>query len=219
MESVISNQILLKEKLGFFGIVKEAAKIPFKNPNFIIFTSLTLLPLLYSLSIYESMFTQTIIEASKALKEEAEAKMECDGLFCFSWSSLVQWRHVINLDHFLGIISQKLVILVLSHIGILHLCDLFSTIATVNSSSELLYARHKADSSLKEMFTKHLMDARLKGPLITSIYTMLFASVSSMGLCSLFLYVYVMGAIFTCFMIIIFLIMFFAILGMIRTRD
>ncbi|KAL4307312.1 hypothetical protein HN51_041654 [Arachis hypogaea] len=212
MESIISNQILLKEKLGFFGILKEAAKIPFKNLNFIIFTCLTLLPLLYSLSIYESMFTQTIIEAAKVLREEAEAqaKMESDCILC-SHLSWVEWTHVTNLDYLIGKISQKLVILVLSHIGILHLCDLISTIATVNSSS-LLYAGHKADSSLKEMFTKHVMDARLKGPLITSIYAMLFASVSLLGLFSLLLYVYVMGATSPLFMII-FLIMFVAMLG------
>ena len=200
-----NNQTLLKEKLGFFGILKEAVKIPSKNLNFIIFTFLTSLPLLCSLLVYESMFMQTLIGAAKVLQEDAEAEINC--MFCHGWN-WIHWRQVIDVDHLIRKVSQKLVILVLSHLGILHLCDLFITVATVNSAS-VIHAGDK-DLTLKEMFTQHLMDSRLKGPLITSIYAMLLASGSSVGLFSLMLYIYMVGS--SSLFMMLFLAMFVALL-------
>ncbi|KAL2320108.1 hypothetical protein Fmac_029077 [Flemingia macrophylla] len=166
-----SNQTISKEKLGFLGILKEAVKIPCKNPNFIILTCLTSLPLLYSLFLYETLFMQTLTEAAKVLhKEGAES--------------------LVAVDRLIGEVSHNILLLILWHMGIIQLCDFFSTIVTVNSASIIHAGDHTL--TLKEMFTKHFMESRLKGPLITSFYTLLLTSIVSVGLLSLLVYIYVL---------------------------
>ncbi|KAK7339436.1 hypothetical protein VNO77_20101 [Canavalia gladiata] len=197
-----SNQIFSKEKLGFLGILKEAVKITLKNPKFVIFTCLTSLPLLFSSFMYESMFMQTLIEATKVLVEEDKSDLDCT--FCNSWKPLMA------VDHLIGKVSHNLLLLIFSQLGIIHLCDFLNTVATVNSVS-VIYPHDHHSLSLHEMFTKHVIDSRLKGPLITSIYTLLLTSMLSIGLFSLLLYIYFVNR-FPLFMML-FSLMFVALFG------
>ncbi|KAK7395684.1 hypothetical protein VNO78_16249 [Psophocarpus tetragonolobus] len=198
-----NKQRILKEKLKFLGIVKEAVKITCKNPYFIIFTCLTSLPLLFSLFMYESLFIQTLTEAAKVLHEE-EAKSYKNCLFCSSSKALRV------LDHLIDQVSHNFLLLILSHLGIIHLCDFFNTVAAVNSAS-VIHAGEKT-LNLKEMFIEHVMDSRLKGPLITSIYTLLLTSILSVGLLSLLIYTFVMTASSFPLLVIVFLVMFVGLL-------
>lgn len=191
-----------KEKLRILGIMKEAVKITCKNPKFMIFTCLTSLPLLCSLFMYESLFMQTLAEAAKVLhKEGAESYSDC--LLCLSG------KGVMVVDRLIGEVSHNLLVLILSHLGIIQLCDFFNTVATVNSAS-VIHAGNET-LTLKEMLIKHLMDSRLKGPLITSIYTLVLTSILSLGLLSLSVYIYILVRVGS-LLVVVFLVMFVALL-------
>ncbi|KAK7293310.1 hypothetical protein RJT34_16173 [Clitoria ternatea] len=57
------------------------------------------------------------------------------------------------------------------------------------------------------MFTKHVMDSRLKGPLITSIYTLVLTSMLSLGLLSLIVYIYLVSNSGPFFMMVFFVML------------
>ncbi|KAK7293311.1 hypothetical protein RJT34_16174 [Clitoria ternatea] len=114
-----SNQRSLQRKLGFFGMLKEAVKIPFKNPNFIIFTFLVSLPLLFSLSLYETMFTQTLIKAAQVLQKDEIIRIRIRQYFEFRflWE---QTSMSMVVDDLIGKVSHNFLLRVSSHLGIVH---------------------------------------------------------------------------------------------------
>ncbi|KAI9078064.1 hypothetical protein K1719_039989 [Acacia pycnantha] len=179
MESIQRVTVLEGKKLELWGILKEALKIPFINPNFIIFSFITSLPVFCSSFLYESLYLQTIAEAVKALQKD----QDLDCVVCFSWD------HLKAVDMLLGKFSHNFVLLVILHLGILHFSDLFNTITIVNSASDI-YAGDNV-LTLKQMFISHVMDTRIKGPLVTSIFVVLLTSLLSTGLISIALHAYI----------------------------
>ncbi|XP_012081910.1 uncharacterized protein LOC105641871 [Jatropha curcas] len=175
-----NSQIVREGKLGFFGIIKESLRIPFKNPNFIIFAFLTSLPLFCFSSVYEIIFQKTIIETRYIIQETITPDNPY-GNFEYSYEALL------NFEKWIGKISRKFLLLVLFYLGILHFLDLLNTVAVVEITS-LIYKEEKA-MNLKAMFSRFINETRLKGPLITSIYVLLLASLISFGLVSLLPYI------------------------------
>ncbi|KAJ7974546.1 Transmembrane protein [Quillaja saponaria] len=193
-----NNQRKMKEKLGLFQIFKESVQIPLRNPNFIIFIFLTSLPLFCFLFMYEKFYQRTILETVKISQEVRET--ECT--FCYDWKTLQLIQRVIEE------VSYKFLLLLISYLGIFHFLDLFNAIATVNSAS-VIYKGDK-DLNLKEMFCRHLMQTRFKGPLITGIYVLLLTSLVSMGLVCQATYIYF--TVFSPFFTIIYLVWLIALL-------
>ncbi|XP_015573653.1 uncharacterized protein LOC8280542 isoform X1 [Ricinus communis] len=198
-----NSHIMLQGKLGFFGLLKESLSIPFKNPNFIIFTCLASVPLFCSLSIYETIFQQTLIEIGRAVQKTMSPSLNAYDIFNNDYEELI------TLERWIGKISQKLLLLGLIYIGILHLVDLLNTIAIVDMTS-VIYKEEKA-MSLRCMFSRFFNDTRLKGPLITSIYVLLFSCLISFGLFSLasYIYIYMESSVF---FMVLFLVIFLALL-------
>ena len=178
-----NNQIIMKEKLGLFGILKETLAIVHKNPSFIILTFLISLPLFCSLLAHEIFFQQTIIETTKCQSQDS-IRVKCS-LSTNGTSSCV-YKMIGPLDT-LKEITEKLagryLVLGLSYLGIVHLLDLFCTIVIVNSAS-VIYARENR-INVKEMWDRTIKGVSLKGPFITSIYALLMSSLSLLGLVSL----------------------------------
>ncbi|XP_054806799.1 uncharacterized protein LOC129309303 [Prosopis cineraria] len=119
------------------------------------------------------------IPSAKVLRKD----LGLDCLFCFGWDRMKA------VDMLVAKVSHNFVLLVISHMGILHFLDLFNTIATVNSAS-YIYAGDKV-LTLKQMFIKHVMDTRIRGPLVTSICVVLLTFLLSMGLLSIALQAYI----------------------------
>ncbi|KAK9271663.1 hypothetical protein L1049_002026 [Liquidambar formosana] len=168
-----NNQIMMKEKLGFFGILKEALTIPCKNPKFIILTFLTSLPLFCAMLIHETIFQQTLIETAKISTQ----KPFCDQFFCYNMQPMDVIKQLIE------VVSHRFLLLGLLYLGMVHLLDLLNTIKTINSAS-VIYAGEKS-MNLKDMLYRPIKEATFGGPLITSLYALLLASLTLLGLVSL----------------------------------
>ena len=153
----MENSRVMKERLGFFEIIKESLKIPFKNPNFILFTFLTSLPLFCFLVLYEIILQHILIETIKILQET-------DDPFRIFGDDYLRVRDIGDL---LEEVSPKVLLLGFLYLGVLHCLDLFNTIATVDVGS-IIYAGENS-ITLKEMFFRPFKETRFKGPLITSI--------------------------------------------------
>ena len=179
-----NNQIMMKEKLGLFGILKETLTILYKNPSFIILTFLTSLPLFCSLLAHEIIFQQTLIETAKYRPQEDSYKVTCsvgDNGVSLCWYQVIDPLDTIK--EMIEKVTVRYLLLGLSYLGIVHLLDLFSTIVIVNSAS-VIYAGEKR-MNLKERWHRSMEGVSLKGPLITSIYALLMSSLSLLGLVSL----------------------------------
>ncbi|RVW50840.1 hypothetical protein CK203_101829 [Vitis vinifera] len=61
--------MMMKEMRFFFGMLKEALKIPFRNPNFVVFSFLTSLPLFTFMLINDFIIQQTLIQTAKILTQ------------------------------------------------------------------------------------------------------------------------------------------------------
>ncbi|XWS44201.1 hypothetical protein CRYUN_Cryun15aG0023900 [Craigia yunnanensis] len=131
---------VMKERLGFFEIIKESLKIPFKNPNFILFTFLTSLPLFCFLVLCEIIIQHILIETGKILQETADPfRMFGD-----------DYLRLLDIGNLLEEVSPEVLLLGFFYLGILHCLDLFNTIATVDVAS-IIYAGEKS-ICLKDMF-------------------------------------------------------------------
>ncbi|KAK9271605.1 hypothetical protein L1049_001967 [Liquidambar formosana] len=177
-----NTPVMMKEKLEFFGILKEALIIPHKNPNFIIFTFITSFPLFCFLLIYETIFQQTLIETAKILKETLLPA-------CHSCSD----DYIpLAIQRFLQEVSHKFFLLGILYLGILHFLDLLNAIATIDAAS-IIYGGENP-MNLKDMLCRPIKEAKLKGPLITSIYILLLASLILFGLFPLAVQTYFLSA-------------------------
>lgn len=188
---------MMEKKLGFLYLLKKSLNIPFKNPTFVIFTFLTSLPLFYFLVVHEIVFQETLIETVKIL-QETTAPLETLGAL----------EALGAIDRLIEEVSHKFLVLGFLNMGILHFLDLFNTIAIVDVAS-MIYKGEKA-MNLWDMLSRLVKETRLKGPLITSIYVLLLASLTSVGLVSLVAYVYI--ASFDGFVLMLFLVVFIALL-------
>ncbi|KAK6913128.1 hypothetical protein RJ641_022729 [Dillenia turbinata] len=168
-----SNKILMKEKLEFSGIIKEAFAIPYKNLNFIIFALLSALPLFLSMLVHEIYFLKTLTLSAKLSYNQFSS---CHRFYCILHPFITFLRST-------KIGYHDLVFLGLFYLSILYIIDLLNTIMIVNASS-LLYAGARV-STLKDMLSRPINMSTLKGPLITSFYALALALLSSLGLVSL----------------------------------
>jgi len=176
-----NSQTMMEEKqLGFFDLLKESLKIPFRNPNLIIFAFFSSLPFFSFLIMYETVFQQTMIKTLKDILKERTSPFD---VFDYYYATPGATERLIE-----GI-SSKFFLLCLIYLGILHLLDLFSMIAIVDIAS-MIYKGDRKAMNLKDMLSRCIKETRIKGPLITSIYALLLDSLISVGLVSTVMYIY-----------------------------
>lgn len=168
---------MTKDKLGFFGIIKEAMKIYTKSPSFIILTFLTSLPLFCFLLLHEIVCQQTYLELVKVLS-----------------SSGLLWQPRTFIMELIREVSLKFLLQGLLYWGIGHLLDLLNTIIIVQSAS-MIYARGET-VMLRKMLCRPFQKVGFKGPLITSIYSLILASLTWIGLVSWATYFFMPATIF-----------------------
>ncbi|CAK7353900.1 unnamed protein product [Dovyalis caffra] len=173
-----NSQIMREEKQrGFFDLLEESLKIPFRNPYFIIFAFFSSLPLFSFLIMYETVFQQTMIKTLKNILQENKSPY-------VAFDSYLET--LVDTERLTEEISSKF-LLYLLYSELLHLLDLFNMIAIVDVAS-IIYKGEKA-MNLKDMLSRCIKETRLKGPLITSIYALLLDSLISIGLVSLVMYI------------------------------
>ncbi|RVX15600.1 hypothetical protein CK203_009322 [Vitis vinifera] len=155
--------MMMKEMRFFFGMLKEALKIPFRNPNFVVFSFLTSLPLFTFMLINDFIIQQTLIQTAKILTQTLHPKKFFD--FYETPLGLIE-RAIEEVSHklLLGFI----------YLGVVHFLDFLNTVAIVDSASII----HKGETpmNLMDMLCRPMKEIRFKGPLITSIYTFILAS-------------------------------------------
>ncbi|XP_022751894.1 uncharacterized protein LOC111300530 isoform X1 [Durio zibethinus] len=195
-----NSSIVMKERLGFFEIIKESLKIPFKNPYFILFTFLTSLPLFCFLVLCEIILQHILIETGKILQETPDPFRKILG---------DDYSRVLDIGHLLEEVSPEVLLLGFLYLGILHCLDLFNTIATVDVAS-IIYAGEKS-ITLKDMFFIPVKESRFKGPLITSICSLSLAFLILIGLLSFATYIYITSA--DVLFMLLFVVIFIALLG------
>ncbi|XWS32786.1 hypothetical protein CRYUN_Cryun22dG0019500 [Craigia yunnanensis] len=194
-----NSSTVMKERLGFFKIIKESLKIPFKNPNFILFTFLTSLPLFCFLVLYEIILQHILIETGKILQETADP-------FRIFGDDYLRLR---DIGELLEEVSPKVLLLGFLYLGVLHCLDLFNTIATVDVAS-IIYTGEKS-ITLKEMFFRPFKETRFKRTLITSICSLSLAFLILLGLLSFATYIYITSA--DVLFMMLFVVLFIALLG------
>ncbi|CAL5325737.1 unnamed protein product [Camellia sinensis] len=178
-----NTQIMVQEKLGFFKILKEALIIPFKNPHFIIYTLLTSIPLFCFLLVYETLIQHTLIQTAKILSQAPpESDLYCK--FCLDWN----WTTLGFAERLIDDLSPTY-LLVLLYLGILHFLDLITLIAIVDSASTIHTG--KKTLNLIQLLQNFIKETRFKGPLITSICTLLLGFLILSGLFCLAAYMYI----------------------------
>ncbi|KAL9450365.1 hypothetical protein AB3S75_012159 [Citrus x aurantiifolia] len=131
------SRIAMKEKLEFVGIIKEALKIPIKNPKFIFTILLTFFPLFCSLCLHETMFQRALIESLRSRADDPPPHEGFVSIHRYSWPSLYVFRDWIG-----NFISRKLLVQSFTFLAIIHLFDLLNTIITVSTASAI-YAQEK----------------------------------------------------------------------------
>ncbi|KAJ9152474.1 hypothetical protein P3X46_026035 [Hevea brasiliensis] len=201
-----NSQMKMEGRLGFFGLIKESLNIQLKNPNFIIFSFFASVPLFCSMCLYEIVFQQTLIETGKIIQETITppSKSPYED-FNYDYAELM------NFERWIGKVSHKFLLLVLLYLGILYFIDFFNTIAIVDVAS-MIY-KDEEPMNLHHMFSRFINETRFKGPLITSIYVLLLASLISFGLVPLAAYVLIYTELYFVFFTIISLVIFVALLA------
>ncbi|XVF58101.1 hypothetical protein PTKIN_Ptkin07bG0035600 [Pterospermum kingtungense] len=194
-----NSSTVMKERLGFFEIIKQSLKIPFNNPSFILFTFITSLPLFCFLVLYEIILQHILIETGKNLLKTADPFR----IFGYDYSRLM------DIGNLLEEVSPKVLLLGFLYMGILHCLDLFNTIATVDVAS-IIYSGENS-ISLKDMFVRPVKETRLKGPLITSICSLSLALLISLGLLSFATYIYFTSP--NVLFMLLFVVLFIVLLG------
>lgn len=194
------SRIAMKEKLEFVGIIKEALKIPIKNPKFIFTILLTFFPLFCSLCLHETMFQRALIESLRSQADDppphegSVISQAPYGDFVITFRSVRPTPGVFR-GWICNFISGKLLVQSFTLLAIIHLFDLLNTIITVSTASAI-YAQEK--ETLTKPFIENKV-ALFKGPLITSIYALLLNSLALVGLFTLSINIYVMWSAFTFF--------------------
>ncbi|XVF16455.1 hypothetical protein REPUB_Repub10bG0032100 [Reevesia pubescens] len=194
-----NSSTVMKERLGFFEIIKESLKIPFKNPNFILFTFLTSLPLFFFLVFYEVILQYILVETGNFLQET-------DSPFTLFGND---YERLLDIGNLLEKVSPKVFLLSFLYLVSLHFLDLFNTIATVDVAS-IIYAGEKS-ISLKDMLCRPVMETRFKGPIITSICSLSLAFLVFLGQLSFATYIYITSA--DVLFMLLFAVLFIALLA------
>ncbi|XP_044479065.1 uncharacterized protein LOC123206038 [Mangifera indica] len=142
-----NNKILMREKLDFFGIIKETIKLPFRIPTFIIFFLTAFFPFFCFFLLHEIIFQHNLIQALKFMSNDSPC-YEFDLTSCYSRLTFHAIRELI------GKISAKNLISFLWFLGLVHLVDLLNTIITVSTASEIYLKDENESTSLKGIIRK-----------------------------------------------------------------
>lgn len=155
------NKIMLKEKLDLLGILKESLKIPYKSPKFIFLTSLTSMPLMFTMILHEFILQAFIFETKSILTMTPPS----DYSYRNTYESVLDTLILLVQNA-----SPKVFQLAFLYLVPLHLLDLFNTIVTINSASTI-YAEKTV--RLGEMLlTPCKSEIGITGPLLTSLYVL-----------------------------------------------
>ncbi|KAK6913127.1 DSS1/SEM1 [Dillenia turbinata] len=172
------TQILMKRDLGFFGILREAVIIPRENLNFIIFTFLTSLPVFSFKLSFEILLQGTIFQIAEIIRQTPVD--QC--VYCYGLPEFVA------VEEILEVIFPNLLLLGVLYLIVLCL-DLVNMVAIVDSAS-MIYAG-ETHMNAREMLLRIKKSTRYERPLITYIYALLLAFLTSVGLASLAISAYI----------------------------
>ncbi|XP_022735621.1 uncharacterized protein LOC111288985 [Durio zibethinus] len=156
------TQIMLKEKLEFLDILKEALTIPHQHFNFVIFSLFTSLPYFFLSVFFEIVLQETLLYIFN---------------FNFFAPTLDYLDYDLRSSITLRVDWHRWIKLCLLYLVPCHLLGLLNIVMTVNAVS-IIYAGEKP-ISLRNMTVKK---TRLKGPFITSIYVLLLSTCILLGL-------------------------------------
>ncbi|XP_054824540.1 uncharacterized protein LOC129322309 [Prosopis cineraria] len=165
-----SKQVMQKQKVEVFDILKETVRMFLKNHNFIMFTILTSLPLFCLTFYFETSLQETLAETSEILNGPP--------------AYLRYYHQYSSTDSIIGRFSKnyvlKLVQLGLIYLVPLHLLDLCSAIVTIDLASMLRSGEKKM--TLKDMFQKSFDMSNLRGTFVTSIFVQFLTNCHLLGL-------------------------------------
>ncbi|KAK9117086.1 hypothetical protein Sjap_016033 [Stephania japonica] len=155
-----NNQVMLIERHGVPGILKEALKIPYKHPKFIILTLLTSLPLFFIMVLHEIILQTTMIETKAFFTPPPPPPT-------YPLYSTVSYYLMTPLDSTMRLfkdMSPRILQLGILYLVPLHLLDLLTTIAALNTASSI-YAG-TPPPTLKAMLSKSVENTSFKGALV-----------------------------------------------------
>ncbi|KAK9108024.1 hypothetical protein Syun_024035 [Stephania yunnanensis] len=180
-----NNQVLLIERHGIPGILKEALRIPYKHPKFITLTLLTSLPLFFIMVLHEIILQTTMIETKAFFTPPPPTEYPFystvnwdvnEGLYLVSYYLMTPLDSTMRLFKDM---SPRILQLGILYLVPLHLLDLLTTITTLNTASSI-YAG-TPPPTLKAMLSKSVENTSFKGALITSIYVLSLNSFTLFG--------------------------------------
>ncbi|EEF44903.1 uncharacterized protein LOC8280543 [Ricinus communis] len=181
--------LMMKDKLEFFGIIKESLKLIPRNTSFIILTFLTSFPYFCFLLFLEINFQQPLIDAIKSKLTTPTYDDPFGKIIDLSWQPRpIDVIRELILDVFLPSLLPGLL-----YLGMAHLLHLLNTITTVYSAS-MVYAG-EGTANLKEMLCRPFRTVGLKGPLITSTYALILSTLTLIGILSLSTHFFVTSSI------------------------
>ncbi|XP_022150096.1 uncharacterized protein LOC111018356 [Momordica charantia] len=175
-----SHQILVKPKLGFSTSFREAFKIVSHHSNFISLIIFFSFPLFASLLAHHTLLHPTFIQFLKLLSHNIICRLSV-ATDCF-----LQQLPSIN-DIFEVTLSQSQWFLISTPLStsVIFFLDILSTISTVSISAA--FYGGNSQKGFKEMLVevRKLVALRLRGSLETSLYALLLASLTLLGLVAL----------------------------------
>ncbi|XP_010271960.1 PREDICTED: uncharacterized protein LOC104607900 [Nelumbo nucifera] len=166
----VDNQATMTLKLGLPGLLRESLKIFHKNPKFIFFTFLTSIPLFCTMLPHEMLFQRALMEAVATLTVRTESTDSIDSPTYYADEQLR------TIEGLVWSMSHQFLKLALLYLFPLHVCDLLSILATVDSASAI-YAGEEGTDGVKEMVQRLITRTRWKGPFITSIFVLTMSAV------------------------------------------
>ncbi|KAM7272586.1 hypothetical protein ACFE04_027249 [Oxalis oulophora] len=176
-----SQKILTKEKLGFYGIIKEVLSISTTNWKFIILSFLTCFPLFSSLLLFQLLFTQDVLETLLIIYPTDTQTIHDGG---FTIRSITIYGPYSNgfpfIRRLFANVYHKFLFYGPLYMLSVHLLSLLNTIAIVHSSSAI-YAGDQ-NISLNKMLNEPFTKVGFFRPLVTSIYVLLLNTVVVIGL-------------------------------------
>ncbi|KAB2624699.1 hypothetical protein D8674_016359 [Pyrus ussuriensis x Pyrus communis] len=154
-----SNHIMVKQKLGFFDILRQPLNLTYKNTHFILLTFLSSLPLFCFLLYYELLLQKTLVRISEFVRHQ-----HLDS-FGYDWQTLLH-----TATRTIVIFSNNLIQLGILYLVPFHLLELCSVYATVDSASK----SHRPEQ-------KPTIRAGLRGTVVTSIWVLFFSTCTLLG--------------------------------------
>ncbi|XP_023521726.1 uncharacterized protein LOC111785557 [Cucurbita pepo subsp. pepo] len=182
-----NHQILAKSKLGFSASFREAFKILFNHPNFISLVLISSFPLFASLLAHHILLHPTFIQLLKLLSEENPSdpspryiiRCRLDGsTACISQRSSDD-------NNFKATLSHKFLISTLISSALIFFLDLLSTISTVSISAAIYGGNSQMGFKQMLVEVRKRVAVRLRGSLATSLYALILASLTLLGLIAL----------------------------------